>query len=157
MRCAAKPGSTSLTTTSSPSHSCSSWASTTRSAPRCCACTGRFSQQGSGAAYGSGSSRARSSRCCPTIRTACGWRAACERGCAAGSAHAQATAVGLGHDAQVRGPRVGALRQVRERAIGEIPVHQLLEERARSEEHTSELQSQSNLVCRLLLEKKKTQ
>src|SRR2546430_4300366 len=26
---------------------------------------------------------------------------------------------------------------------------------ARSEEHTSELQSQSNLVCRLLLEKKK--
>src|SRR5205085_6660184 len=28
-------------------------------------------------------------------------------------------------------------------------------ERPRSEEHTSELQSQSNLVCRLLLEKKK--
>src|SRR2546430_3609175 len=28
---------------------------------------------------------------------------------------------------------------------------------ARSEEHTSELQSQSNLVCRLLLEKKKKQ
>src|SRR5438270_6006371 len=28
--------------------------------------------------------------------------------------------------------------------------------RFRSEEHTSELQSQSNLVCRLLLEKKKT-
>src|SRR5205085_5360138 len=28
----------------------------------------------------------------------------------------------------------------------------LLEERLRSEEHTSELQSQSNLVCRLLLE-----
>src|SRR2546430_6506840 len=28
-------------------------------------------------------------------------------------------------------------------------------ERDRSEEHTSELQSQSNLVCRLLLEKKK--
>src|SRR5688572_31643327 len=31
-------------------------------------------------------------------------------------------------------------------------IHFLL---ARSEEHTSELQSQSNLVCRLLLEKKK--
>src|SRR2546430_4523737 len=30
------------------------------------------------------------------------------------------------------------------------PLHEL-----RSEEHTSELQSQSNLVCRLLLEKKK--
>src|SRR5256886_13324145 len=29
-------------------------------------------------------------------------------------------------------------------------------DRVRSEEHTSELQSQSNLVCRLLLEKKKT-
>src|SRR2546430_3614680 len=29
-------------------------------------------------------------------------------------------------------------------------------EAPRSEEHTSELQSQSNLVCRLLLEKKKT-
>src|SRR2546427_7366908 len=29
------------------------------------------------------------------------------------------------------------------------------ENAARSEEHTSELQSQSNLVCRLLLEKKK--
>src|SRR2546430_11825696 len=31
----------------------------------------------------------------------------------------------------------------------------LSEEGRRSEEHTSELQSQSNLVCRLLLEKKK--
>src|SRR2546430_5912856 len=31
----------------------------------------------------------------------------------------------------------------------------LLATRKRSEEHTSELQSQSNLVCRLLLEKKK--
>src|SRR2546430_9227021 len=30
-------------------------------------------------------------------------------------------------------------------------------QRLRSEEHTSELQSQSNLVCRLLLEKKKKQ
>src|SRR2546430_8449712 len=31
------------------------------------------------------------------------------------------------------------------------------EKSPRSEEHTSELQSQSNIVCRLLLEKKKTQ
>src|SRR2546427_3092620 len=31
----------------------------------------------------------------------------------------------------------------------------LADPRIRSEEHTSELQSQSNLVCRLLLEKKK--
>src|SRR2546430_4872540 len=35
--------------------------------------------------------------------------------------------------------------------------HDLLPENHRSEEHTSELQSQSNLVCRLLLEKKKKQ
>src|SRR2546430_5321533 len=34
-------------------------------------------------------------------------------------------------------------------------VHALVLARLRSEEHTSELQSQSNLVCRLLLEKKK--
>src|SRR2546427_6120428 len=41
---------------------------------------------------------------------------------------------------------------------GTVPVDRLgdLLER-RSEEHTSELQSQSNLVCRLLLEKKKNQ
>src|SRR5688572_32709751 len=32
---------------------------------------------------------------------------------------------------------------------------QMKERLSRSEEHTSELQSQSNLVCRLLLEKKK--
>src|SRR2546430_13411708 len=32
--------------------------------------------------------------------------------------------------------------------------HAGLENRLRSEEHTSELQSQSNIVCRLLLEKK---
>src|SRR2546430_11426301 len=36
-----------------------------------------------------------------------------------------------------------------------IPLHSELYQ-LRSEEHTSELQSQSNLVCRLLLEKKKT-
>src|SRR5688572_31112223 len=38
------------------------------------------------------------------------------------------------------------------------PLRRLLIDRGqcRSEEHTSELQSQSNLVCRLLLEKKKT-
>src|SRR2546430_7358703 len=35
------------------------------------------------------------------------------------------------------------------------PQHFRHEDGERSEEHTSELQSQSNLVCRLLLEKKK--
>src|SRR2546430_9709802 len=37
---------------------------------------------------------------------------------------------------------------------GELPRRKVAD---RSEEHTSELQSQSNLVCRLLLEKKKEQ
>src|SRR2546430_5714549 len=36
-----------------------------------------------------------------------------------------------------------------------LAVHLEPDPRTRSEEHTSELQSQSNLVCRLLLEKKK--
>src|SRR2546427_7075556 len=49
-------------------------------------------------------------------------------------------------------------------AVGEVDVGGALNEdgsargrvvASRSEEHTSELQSQSNLVCRLLLEKKK--
>src|SRR2546427_5988230 len=40
--------------------------------------------------------------------------------------------------------------RARDRGIGGITL-----EWVRSEEHTSELQSQSNLVCRLLLEKKK--
>src|SRR2546430_1516487 len=56
--------------------------------------------------------------------------------------------------------------EARDPRFSEAGVHQLLEETGgqhitivhedRSEEHTSELQSQSNLVCRLLLEKKKT-
>src|SRR2546430_7643046 len=43
-----------------------------------------------------------------------------------------------------------AYLDVSNRVIGPMPFSP-----ARSEEHTSELQSQSNLVCRLLLEKKK--
>src|SRR5688572_31715594 len=39
--------------------------------------------------------------------------------------------------------------------LGEVPAFRLVDS-SRSEEHTSELQSQSNLVCRLLLEKKNT-
>src|SRR5947207_6586001 len=41
------------------------------------------------------------------------------------------------------------------RAVGECGARDVAE-LARSEEHTSELQSHSDLVCRLLLEKKKT-
>src|SRR5688572_30927451 len=47
---------------------------------------------------------------------------------------------------RVRHPTVGGCSGL---GLGSCPVCD------RSEEHTSELQSQSNLVCRLLLEKKK--
>src|SRR2546430_10669661 len=45
--------------------------------------------------------------------------------------------------------------RVSECRIGRWPVERPAYDDGRSEEHTSELQSQSNLVCRLLLEKKK--
>src|SRR2546427_7228480 len=54
---------------------------------------------------------------------------------------------------------VGAGGQVLHAQAGEGAVGSfqcLVFPEARSEEHTSELQSQSNLVCRLLLEKKKS-
>src|SRR5690606_40370810 len=59
----------------------------------------------------------------------------------------------LGARPQVQGlvDAVAAL----DRKGGEITKAQLGIERLRSEEHTSELQSRENLVCRLLLEKKK--
>src|SRR2546430_17507919 len=41
------------------------------------------------------------------------------------------------------------------RALGGVDQQRAQRAASRSEEHTSELQSQSNLVCRLLLEKKK--
>src|SRR2546427_4101739 len=50
------------------------------------------------------------------------------------------------------------LEQLAAQAVDSLPllVHDVVVfEQVRSEEHTSELQSQSNLVCRLLLEKKK--
>src|SRR2546430_5046829 len=51
-----------------------------------------------------------------------------------------------------------AIRTERPVIIHDVREHPLYDTiRRRSEEHTSELQSQSNLVCRLLLEKKKTQ
>src|SRR2546430_1907482 len=45
-------------------------------------------------------------------------------------------------------------RRVGTRPPGAVPARSRTED-GRSEEHTSELQSQSNIVCRLLLEKKK--
>src|SRR2546427_7256873 len=63
----------------------------------------------------------------------------------------------LGHERAVPAEnRVGLddLRHFLQSLLSQ-PLADLGEGRARSEEHTSELQSQSNLVCRLLLEKKK--
>src|SRR2546430_7537498 len=56
---------------------------------------------------------------------------------------------GLGHRAGVRGIRKRRLEGGTRGDFDGEPAG------GRSEEHTSELQSQSNLVCRLLLEKKK--
>src|SRR5256886_12806047 len=53
-------------------------------------------------------------------------------------------------------PRRRDAPPVAQRTLGDPPApHHPIGGHLRSEEHTSELQSQSNLVCRLLLEKKK--
>src|SRR2546427_1937629 len=49
----------------------------------------------------------------------------------------------------------GSPHPVARRHVCTFPAGPVLWRATRSEEHTSELQSQSNLVCRLLLEKKK--
>src|SRR2546430_12206839 len=62
------------------------------------------------------------------------------------------TALGLALEQLVHSEKISLMRMVELFTTG--PARVLGIER-RSEEHTSELQSQSNLVCRLLLEKKK--
>src|SRR2546426_5712449 len=59
---------------------------------------------------------------------------------------------GLATFLEVRGGRGAALLQ---RMFAEFRLFRLILDEVRSEEHTSELQSPCNLVCRLLLEKKK--
>src|SRR5688572_32007134 len=61
---------------------------------------------------------------------------------------------------EVRVPRRHPIHRLRDRLAGDrhvvnADVGVVPDGLPRSEEHTSELQSQSNLVCRLLLEKKK--
>src|SRR2546426_5363557 len=51
--------------------------------------------------------------------------------------------------------RLACRAALRPEAIRQGSDHQPVHGRGRSEEHTSELQSPCNLVCRLLLEKKK--
>src|SRR5688572_32709426 len=60
-------------------------------------------------------------------------------------------------DAAVVDSRVVKRKRTRQFPAQPVSAHpgEVLEEQRRSEEHTSELQSQSNLVCRLLVEKKK--
>src|SRR2546430_5383549 len=60
----------------------------------------------------------------------------------------------LGPDGAKLSKRHGAVSVLQYQEDGFLP-DALLNYLVRSEEHTSELQSQSNLVCRLLLEKKK--
>src|SRR2546427_9181551 len=61
-----------------------------------------------------------------------------------------------GRPVGVRSPYLWAARKLREdAAVARAWQQRRLAFGTRSEEHTSELQSQSNLVCRLLLEKKK--
>src|SRR5690606_40152151 len=57
-----------------------------------------------------------------------------------------------GVDGVDRGPLAPVVAQAPLGDHGDVAPHLLV---ARSEEHTSELQSRENLVCRLLLEKKK--
>src|SRR2546430_13416781 len=55
-----------------------------------------------------------------------------------------------------RSEQIVDVERVIQQRIGCLARHRIVAEvGVRSEEHTSELQSQSNLVCRLLLEKKK--
>src|SRR2546427_3189892 len=63
--------------------------------------------------------------------------------------------VALRADFPPRLPVVQADLGMIERVLGNLLDNALRHTPGRSEEHTSELQSQSNLVCRLLLEKKK--
>src|SRR2546427_9423568 len=75
----------------------------------------------------------------------------------AGGTRVLATSGAFDHCNMTAGPHIDAERAAAFRDIllamswDDAAVRPLL----RSEEHTSELQSQSNLVCRLLLEKKK--
>src|SRR3989454_6447684 len=66
---------------------------------------------------------------------------------------------GLGLAAAVLSVTAGAIAHIELLAVAQISgwrrLRRALEPRPRSEEHTSELQSPCNLVCRLLLEKKK--
>src|SRR2546430_13098711 len=60
-----------------------------------------------------------------------------------------------GRASRLSGRGRGRYRAPEQREVARRCAHDYEHRGFRSEEHTSELQSQSNLVCRLLLEKKK--
>src|SRR5256885_10123465 len=62
----------------------------------------------------------------------------------------------LGSDAQFVAPLMGLIGGVVSVIVAFISLPSIVAGIGRSEEHTSELQSPCNLVCRLLLEKTKT-
>src|SRR3712207_8203812 len=70
-----------------------------------------------------------------------------------GDDRGRARAVHLGRGLEGRGADDRELGHVRRELAGGREDEQVLDEQARSEEHTSELQSRQYLVCRLLLEK----
>jgi len=72
-----------------------------------------------------------------------------------GARAAQAHRVEL-HQHDVADQRLGQVGVLAQRKGHVLEHRQVGEQRPRSEEHTSELQSHHDLVCRLLLEKKKT-
>src|SRR5690606_40043055 len=79
---------------------------------------------------------------------ACPHRDGRQRGCGPGEAHFRlGRATGAGVWPACRPRRMAAGARPRVPQVAPTPL--------RSEEHTSELQSRENLVCRLLLEKKK--
>src|SRR3712207_7619756 len=63
--------------------------------------------------------------------------------------------VNLTHPSHAPSARRSSRRDRLQRLVAVGRAHRELEQRMRSEEHTSELQSRQYLVCRLLLEKKK--
>src|SRR5439155_3940055 len=68
----------------------------------------------------------------------------------------QGVEAGEGDELELVAPAAEGLLEACDRVVVEVltPIER---RRARSEEHTSELQSRGHLVCRLLLEKKKKQ
>src|SRR5206468_13064133 len=73
----------------------------------------------------------------------------------AASSAREVTSVGTTLARRLSARTSAAVRSAATRSNSAMTMSAPWHERARSEEHTSELQSRSDLVCRLLLEKKK--